>query len=319
MQDKRIKIAKNILLNNLSVKLGEKVLILIDSSKEEIGNIFYEASELLGAVSFLLKFKQTGKSGEEPPFIIGEVMRKVDVVLCITKHSISHTQARKNAVKSLSRVGTMPGLTIDMLDKGALHADYNLIKKRGKVIKEKLDIGRKVLVITGNGKYQLSFDITDRKSKVSSGLLQNPGDSGNLPSGETFIAPIEETGNGKILIDGSIAGIGLLKTPILLTISNGKLIDVAGEDSEILLNMLGEGNGRQLGELGIGLNDHSIFTGKILEDEKKYGTCHIAFGTNNTFGGRIKANVHIDLVTLYPEIIVDDNTILTNGNLNLKK
>ncbi|REJ11588.1 MAG: aminopeptidase, partial [Bacillaceae bacterium] len=69
-----------------------------------------------------------------------------------------------------------------------------------------------------------------------------------------------------------------------------------------LLKLLGEGDGRMLAELGIGTNYAARITGNILEDEKAYNTIHVAFGSNHTFGGTIKADVHIDCVTKNPTI-----------------
>lgn len=36
--------------------------------------------------------------------------------------------------------------------------------------------------------------------------------------------------------------------------------------------------------------------GNVLEDERVFGTVHIAFGSNKSFGGETEANVHIDCV-----------------------
>lgn len=115
-------------------------------------------------------------------------------------------------------------------------------------------------------------------------MYLNSGESGNLPSGEAYIAPIEGSANGKIVIDGSIAGIGKLDSPVLLTIDNGRIVNAEGEAAPKLLAILGDTDGRFLGEFGIGTNDKARITGVVLEDEKVYGTIHVAFGSNNTFG-----------------------------------
>ena len=147
--------------------------------------------------------------------------------------------------------------------------------------------------------------------------MLNPGDSGNLPSGETYIAPIEGTANGEIRIDGSIAGIGRVSHPIVLKLKDGRLIEAEGKDGEKLLELLGDGDGRYLCELGIGTNPTARITGNVLEDEKKYGTCHIAFGTNSNFGGTISAGVHIDAVTTKPNVFIDGKLLVSNGDIHL--
>ncbi|TGU57377.1 aminopeptidase, partial [Mesorhizobium sp. M00.F.Ca.ET.186.01.1.1] len=79
--------------------------------------------------------------------------------------------------------------------------------------------------------------------------------------------------------------------------------------------ILGDQDGRLLGEFGIGTNDKARITGVVLEDEKVYGTIHVAFGSNNTFGGTIVAGVHIDLVVKDPDVYLDDTCIMKSGKL----
>lgn len=52
-----------------------------------------------------------------------------------------------------------------------------------------------------------------------------------------------------------------------------------------------------------------------MEDEKVYGTIHVAFGSNNTFGGTISAGVHIDGVVNKPDVFIDDEQIMHQGNI----
>ena len=66
-------------------------------------------------------------------------------------------------------------------------------------------------------------------------------------------------------------------------------------------------------ELGIGTNDEAILSGVILEDEKLYGTVHVAFGTNTSFGGTNKADCHYDGIILKPTLYLDDELIIDKG------
>ncbi|WP_438313651.1 aminopeptidase [Sporosarcina sp. FA9] len=308
-------VAKKVLEYNLNVKPTEILLIVIDSTKKELGDLFYNAGVEIGAETLLMQYVPRKKSGEEPPSPVADAMMNVDVAICITEHSISHTKARKKAAENNTRIATMPGLTLDMLTNGALKADYSDVRKIGEQVEVVLDRGKHVVIETGDS--VLTFEISGRKSKASTGFLINPGDSGNLPSGETYIAPIEGTANGEIRIDGSIAGIGLLKQPIILKLKDGKLIEAEGKEGQELLKLLGDGDGRYLCELGIGTNPFARFTGNVLEDEKKYGTCHIAFGTNHNFGGIINAGVHIDAVIKRPKVFIDGNVFVSNGEIHL--
>jgi leucyl aminopeptidase (aminopeptidase T) len=74
-------------------------------------------------------------------------------------------------------------------------------------------------------------------------------------------------------------------------------------------------NARNLAELGIGTNDKARLTGVILEDEKIYGSVHIAMGSNDTFGGKVAAGVHVDAVMRSPELYLDDILVVKDGKI----
>ncbi|MCS7462229.1 aminopeptidase [Paenibacillus doosanensis] len=311
MNAKLTEISKNVLQNCLGLKEGETFLVVADDVKKELAESLYEAGKQLGAEAMLVVMKERAKSGEEPPAPIAKAMAESDVVVCVTKHSLTHTQARKQAAAAGTRLATMPGITEDMFLEGAISADYVQVKALTEKVTDMLTKGEKVR-IEKDGR-SLSFSIAGRNGVPSTGMYLNPGESGNLPSGEAYIAPVEGLAEGQIVIDGSVAGIGKLQTPLLVTVAGGRITQAEGADAERLLQILGDGDGRQLGEFGIGTNDKARITGVVLEDEKVYGTIHVAFGSNNTFGGTIAAGVHIDGVVTKPNVYIDDRLIMENG------
>ena len=70
-------------------------------------------------------------------------------------------------------------------------------------------------------------------------------------------------------------------------------------------------------QLGIGTNEKAVLCGIILEDEKVYGTVHIAFGTNVSFGGTVKADCHMDGIILKPDLYLDDQLIIKAGEFQI--
>jgi leucyl aminopeptidase (aminopeptidase T) len=75
------------------------------------------------------------------------------------------------------------------------------------------------------------------------------------------------------------------------------------------LELLGDGDGRTIAEFGIGTNKKARLTGNVLEDEKVFGTVHIAFGSNKSFGGVTEAGVHIDCVIKDPVVFIDGERV----------
>ena len=68
----------------------------------------------------------------------------------------------------------------------------------------------------------------------------------------------------------------------------------------------------------MGTNYKAKITGITLEDEKVYGTVHVALGDNTSYpGGIIKAPIHLDGVISKPTVFIDDKKIMNNGKLLL--
>nr|WP_228548387.1 aminopeptidase [Sporosarcina obsidiansis] len=294
-------IVSDLMKTNFSLEKSASILVLTDRSTEEVGRKFAEALKADEWKSELYIMEDRSKSGEEPPEEAADHMLNYDMVFCLTKHSLTHTVARKRANAKGISVITMPGITEDMFLNGALRADYGRVEQETKEMTEKLNVHQQVTIYTGEH-YELNIPIGDRQGIASTGVFKEKGMSGNLPSGEAYIAPLEGQAEGTIEINGSIAGIGLVQEPIVLTIKKGRLEEATGVEGEKLLALLGQESGRLLCELGIGTNHAARLTGKILEDEKAYKTIHVAFGSNHTFGGTIESNVHIDCVTKHPRI-----------------
>lgn len=310
---KLIEISKRILTSCMALKAGESFLVVADDVKRELGEALWEAGRQLGAESVYLVMQEREKSGQEPPAFVAEAMKHADVVVCVTEHSLTHTKARKEAAANGTRLATMPGITEDMFLEGAIAADYSQVKILTEKVTDLLTAASTVR-IEKDGK-SLQFSIANRPGVPSTGMYVNPGESGNLPSGEAYIAPVEGTAEGQILVDGSVSGIGKVDSPLLLTVEKGRITKTEGTTGERLLQILGDQDGRMLGEFGIGTNDKARITGVVLEDEKVYGTIHVAFGSNNTFGGTIVAGVHIDLVVKEPDVYLDDRLIMKKGQL----
>lgn len=311
--------AKKLLGVNMGLKQGEKLLVLYDETTLKIGESLFTAGEELGAETLAVRMSVLPGNGVEPPAIVAEAMTKADVVVAPLGTSITHTQAKKKAAAAGARVATMPRITEDMFFNGPITADYAQVAELTRKVSALLDNADTAEIITGNGEYSLKMSLKDRKGVPSTGVYTEKGQSGNLPSGEGFIAPVEGSAEGKIRIDGSFVGFGTLSEPVVLTFEKGLMVKAEGAIAEELCKMLGENPlARNLAELGIGTNDKARVTGVILEDEKIYGTVHIALGSNDTFGGTVAAGIHVDGVVKEPVLKLDGKTVLEKGHLILE-
>jgi len=122
----------------------------------------------------------------------------------------------------------------------------------------------------------------------------------NVPSGEIFTGPVEDSVEGHIAYDFPVCEGGREIDGIRLTFRKGRVVEAtATKNQDYLLKMLDMDPGaRRLGELGIGTNyDIQRFIKNILFDEKIGGTVHLALGESyEETGGRNKSALHWDMI-----------------------
>jgi leucyl aminopeptidase (aminopeptidase T) len=240
-------------------------------------------------------------------------MAAADVILAPTVQSLSHTAARKRATEAGARCATLPGVTEEMLAR-VMSADMEGLRRKGHAVADALNAASGAQITDANGT-ELSLDLSGREAIPDAGELTEPGAFGNLPCGEGFISPAD--GRGTLVVDGSLAGIGLAEEPVELVIEGGHLTSARGGQGMAfmeLLTMHGE-DGTNVAELGIGTNEKAILTGEILEDEKILGSCHVAFGASAGIGGTVQVPVHLDCIIMKPTVELDGEAIVRDGEL----
>jgi aminopeptidase len=222
--------------------------------------------------------------------------------------------------------------------------DYAELKEICTKIKDELDKALEVHITAPSGT-DIVIGLRNREAKADDGNFREMGKGGNLPCGEVFISPELGASYGTIVFDGSITLEGgeiIIKTPIMAEVENGFVMDIDGEDEagelkktidkaeKTVKEFVTQGkiqkdmeasyikNARNLGELGIGLNKNAKIVGNMLEDEKVYGTCHIAIGSN--YDDDAKSLIHLDGLIKRPTIRVKyedgrEKTIIEDGEV----
>jgi leucyl aminopeptidase (aminopeptidase T) len=299
----------------LGVREGEEVLVVANPATGGLGERFREEALSAGAEAVLAVMTERESHAGEPPRAIAAAMREVDVVLAPTVQSLSHTAARKAASDTGARIATLPGVTDEMLAR-VMSADMDGLRRKGHAIADRLTAGSEARITCPNGS-DLRLGLGDREAIPDAGELTHPGAFGNLPCGEGFIAPIEGTTSGRLVVDGTIASVGKPDVPVELQIEDGLLRSASGEEGGRLMELLtahGE-DGTNVAELGIGTNEKAKLTGNVLEDEKILGTAHVAFGASAAIGGTVQVPVHLDCVVVKPDVEIDGEQIVRAGEL----
>lgn len=231
----------------------------------------------------------------------GDLKNIPDFVIALSYFSTSHTAFRKILNQLGTRYISMPLFDFEMFE-GPLNIDFPDLEKETMEFWNNLQ-GKKGCIIRNDIGTELSFNFEGRELKADTGNFKKKGSFGNLPAGEVFVAPLETKTEGNLVIEWTNEG--KLKEPLIAKIKNGKVVDLKGDERvKIFLNGIFERDERNncLCELGFGTNRKAKRADNILEAEKIYGTAHVAFGDNITFGGNNRASTHIDYVIFNPKI-----------------
>lgn len=166
---------------------------------------------------------------------------------------------------------------------------------------------------------RISGPETDLKLSVEGRTFINSAGKRNMPCGEVFTGPVEDSAEGTVYFGVPSAVAGREVSGVRFRFEEGKVVEATAEKGEdYLLSMLDADEGaRYLGELGIGTNYGIPRPSKnILFDEKLGGTVHLAIGKSyEETGGKNDSSVHWDLICdLHEgEIYADGELIQRNG------
>jgi leucyl aminopeptidase (aminopeptidase T) len=300
----------------MGARPGERVLVVTDEPLRAIGLALQRAARDLGLEVLLVEMLPRRSNGEEPPPEVAELMKQADVVLCPTSKSLTHTDSRRAASLAGARVATLPGVTEEIMIR-CMNADYDEIAARTCRLCERLELTKTVRVTAPAGT-DITMPIAGRQAHASSGLFRKKGQWGNLPTGEAYLAPLEGRSEGVVVVDGSMAGVGLISSPLRIVVEGGYATEITGgREAGVLVRLL-EPHGRDarnVAEFGIGTNDKATLTGVILEDEKVMGTIHVAFGDNKSMGGSVRVASHLDGLVKNPTVWFDDAKVIEEGRL----
>jgi aminopeptidase len=297
----------------LGVREGEEVVVVCNPATQRIGEALRAEAAEAGGDAVLTVISERASHAAEPPATVAEAMARADVVLAPTVQSLSHTAARKRATDAGARIATLPGVTEEMLAR-VMSADMDGLRRKGRAVAAALEVASEAHLTCSNGT-DLTLELSGREAIADAGELTGRGAFGNLPCGEGFIAPAG--GEGTLMIDGSLAGIGLAEEPVELVVEAGHLTSARGGQGMSFMELLtahGE-DGTNVAELGIGTNEKAKLTGNTLEDEKILGTAHVAFGASAAIGGTVQVPVHLDCVVTRPTVELDGEAIVRDGEL----
>jgi len=177
------------------------------------------------------------------------------------------------------------------LDRPDPVAAWRELSDRQALVVERLNRAREI---------RIEADGTDLRLRVDGRIWINSNGRRNMPSGEVFTGPLEDSANGTIRFTIPSSPRGVPVEGVELTFENGEVVRATADRGQDYLDasLATDAGARFLGELGIGTNigiDRP--TGSTLLDEKMAGTVHLALGRSYPeTGGTNVSSLHWDLI-----------------------
>ena len=250
-----------------------------------------------------------------------EQLCRANVIIGATDYSFITTPEVKKATEQGARFLSIPLSCSDgssLLENDFIAMDCRWTARMAKKLLPKINRSSTLHVETDLGT-DLTFSVKGRKGGYYNGSATRKG-SVSSASFEVYVAPVEDATEGKLVLDGSLGYEGIVKEPIHIEFSHGRLRTTdTHDDAKRLIRYIesfGDDTMWMNGEFGIGLNALSKCRGiSYIEDESTYGTFHIGMGRNISLGGVQHAKGHFDIVTHNPTIWADGDCIMKDGEV----
>jgi leucyl aminopeptidase (aminopeptidase T) len=302
-----------------NVRPGEDVLIVASSDQEAaLIDALLTAADAAGAATVTaatIACPADMTDYRHPAPVLAAVQRADLTVVATT---IRFPRAYDDLSEALFAAGKRQVLInnapLEDFTRGASLAEPGELRARTRRLAEAVSKAGSVRVTSPNGT-DLTVNVC-RPCLPLTGHAEEDTGFGSFPSGEAMLSPEEGSANGVYVADSFgqvvyLAGggpqLGLLEDPIRLEFKDGRLTGLDGGVAARRLRTildLADDNARMLAELGLGTNPHARAVGHV-ENKFRLGTAHIALGDNHligwrgaaVYGGTIKSNRHIDLVS----------------------
>lgn len=327
--------AQNALESVLEASSGEKIVVICDEEKKEIGEAFEAGAVALGLSTRLVKLPKSKEVRKEVPEQLQMVLsQKADIYINLLQGNREETPFRIKLIKletgdHRARLGHCPGVTLDMLTEGALALtpqDHRNMQGHAEKLIQALEDVVALKICSSRGT-SLTLSTENRKFFTDTKLDWQTMKWMNLPTGEVIVAPVEDSLNGKLVCDMAVGGIGKLRKPVEVTVKDGRVESVFSHDKEHLRRVketfATDEWADVVGEFAFGINPKARFVDEFLEAEKMFGTVHVAFGANTDMpGGRNPSKNHMDLLISKPTVKATKQngktvTVLENGQFKV--
>lgn len=308
-------------LRQSGVKPGTRVAVYTDTKRNrDQVDAFFAAATIIGAEVTIVMGTPRGNSGRQPLSVALAAMREASVVLDLTSIGWAYTSEFSDLiVNGTSILSCMAN--VDTCVRLPPHAPYARVTQASAAL---LTEASDIQICSSSGT-SLFFAKADRKGNAQDGILNQNPDWDNFPSYTCACAPLEETGEGTLVIDRGDLILQLKRVvaePISCRIKGGRIVGLeGGADARMLQQWFDKWKDPRsltVAHIGYGCDPRAETEGvELLECESFAGGLVIAFGQNDSIflGGSNAARSHIDIVLLRSDFATDSHVLVREGSI----
>jgi leucyl aminopeptidase (aminopeptidase T) len=320
-----VKEASVLVAHAYKVQKGETVLVLADDEHMQEALALASAVRAADGLPAIMNISSSVLDGmlapgiPEPPKHVAAAVENADVTIISVvidyAHRFAHTAAVKRGVERMARIASVEeGLG----SWGLAEDDIRQVQERTLKLRDALKNADKIHATTKFGT-DITLSIKGRPPLIVTPIREKGVSMGPLPLwGELTYAVIEDSANGKIVVDGLmnvVAPTGF-KQPMEILVKNGRAQDIkGGEEAAKLRNIIEKGDkgANVIAEFAVGTG-HKEISG-TLQEKGRLGTIHIALGDNSRAypGGQNVSGSHIDALMRGPTVEVDGKLLIKDG------
>ncbi len=308
----------------LKVSDGEEVIVTTDTGSDfQVALSIAQASMALNAKPLIVLRNEApvvGKAMDKyiPVNSLSAVLSTADVWIALDRSYLVYSTPYERAM-SVGKVRyiELSGFNSDMMVRLIGNVNVQLLYEFQRRLAKITSKVKKIRIVTELGT-NIEFENDPQRPVLTEGEVNGPGEY--MLFGQVDWAPIEESVNGTVVIDGTIwPPIGPLKSPVKLRIRDGRIMEMSGgPEAKVLERWLRDLNDDKMfmvAHVTYGCHPYAKLSGNIVEDERVWGSIVWGFGSqSSTFKGKIGlASSHVDAVMLNATIYGDDQVIVKDG------
>jgi len=319
------KFAEKVIKELALVKEGENLLILADiNTNMDIAKacLAVGLEKTSNAQLLIMRKILDNERGELNPVIHNAVVNS-DIVIGLFKGSkFFSTNTRTEAVKRGTRIiSTQPGGIEEYIIQAVVEVDFPKMRKNAELMADLWKKSKKCRITSSIGT-DISFEFQNRPIFIGDGAAKEPGEVQFFPGATVMVAPLEETINGTIVVDGVIVPGGLVSSPVTIKMEKGVIVNIEGEADanswKSWLSSLNNPTIYHLSHFNVGLNPKAKMNNNETEAERTCGAAAFGFGHQPEF---LKGNVttgkfHTEVILASPTIYIDNKVVSKNNKLN---